>query len=669
LIESLLNIRSIKYSDILGLDTNDTLYSLFGYSEKDIQNSHVIIETTSNLGAEYYRFKNGKDFIDDKLDTIIEWKVKAGYEKEFCEKISKIENCFDKNSINFTNGKMDFIFNEIDSSKISNNIKVFNALRNDKTFLNLVKRVKTNTLFNVKDLFTKEKFGIHGIHGFSEKLESNLTFQKKEIDNIAFCLKTAKVSRQLREKIIKCFYLVNAGLSDRVLFTYYIDFIPWLKRIKFVIEEDLKNYPLIKDIEETLIGYIIAFDRAYKNRTFNSYLFEDIHEYSIDYNASLQQLLTIYNSCVHILTRSYLKNEQEGKNSHRYNPRLLVNVNLNNTMSNITSINFHVHDLTAPELIFCLLHKEILNEYFKIGKIREDSIELNEFYIRHSHHSTQNILIDCYRYILTFNYDFRLYSFWFWSFNLQNVQLYNQNGFLNEDIFVHELIRFYTVKSIFSDNSEIDCPIPELFLYWNRYSKQVWHEVNSINRNNEIILRNINIKLSSFSSGYEKFEKHKILLSKKWKIDIKNNPELNNYRNIVNRNEWLSLAESFLVSKPNLTIIDLYKELKNQSKDGLEDSVILDTIIFCFLKKLYLEQSGKLALLRRNLITGSPLSSFIKNDTQDVLYYLDSQGGHFSTDNEKQKVYQEQRNSLLEILWDMTLVWKKEYCKIQINKT
>lgn len=72
---------------------------------------------------------------------------------------------------------------------------------------------------------------------------------------------------------------------------------------------------------------------------------------------------------------------------------------------------------------------------------------------------------------MTFNFDFELYSFWFWSFNIQNTQLYNKDGFMNEDNFAHELIRFISVKIIFGYMPDISCPIPELFIYWDRYYK------------------------------------------------------------------------------------------------------------------------------------------------------------------------------------------------------
>ena len=154
-------------------------------------------------------------------------------------------------------------------------------------------------------------------------------------------------------------------MTDRVLFNFYIDFIPFLKRLYYFITDNRKELNKLQEYENILINYVIAYDRAYKNRTFNSYLFEDIHEYSIDYNASLQHLLSNYNTCVHILTRSY--NESK-KDYYRETPRFLVNINLNNTVSNPVNINFHVHDLTAPELVFCLLHKEIIILIYKITK-------------------------------------------------------------------------------------------------------------------------------------------------------------------------------------------------------------------------------------------------------------------------------------------------------------
>ncbi|MBK7807943.1 MAG: hypothetical protein IPJ51_16855 [Saprospiraceae bacterium] len=584
---------------------------------------------------------------------------------------------------------MDYVFEETKKDLIQSNLLVFSKLRESSIegITKYVKSVKTKTLFNNKKWFDEPQnnsstLDINDLPDITKSLES-LTFKKEVISEIKDCLRSSKISRQLRNKIIKCYYLTNNGLTDRVLFNFYIDFIPFLKRLYYFITDNRKELNKLQEYENILINYVIAYDRAYKNRTFNSYLFEDIHEYSIDYNASLQHLLSNYNTCVHILTRSY--NESK-KDYYRETPRFLVNINLNNTVSNPVNINFHVHDLTAPELVFCLLHKEIINEYIKLKKIINPIDLPKEYKEEYSFLDTNDIYNDCLRVILTFNFDFELYSFWFWSFNIQNTQLYNKDGFMNEDNFAHELIRFISVKIIFDYMPDISCPIPELFIYWDRYYKKFHEELKEFydpkvkDKQEYTIANSIHDQIipdcKIFNPENELFD-HIREQYRRWKFPIQTGINvLHKDRALASRFEWMSHCKSYCDENG---LFALYKEIKTMEVSKIVEpgkevdmnrqkhAILLDSMIYCFLKKMQTEQNSQISILRRNLVTGEPLATFIKEIEYDSFYCLDPQGGHFSINAAKREKYYEIRNQMMDIVWDISLQWKKDYIEERIK--
>ncbi|MBK7637898.1 MAG: hypothetical protein IPJ13_29175 [Saprospiraceae bacterium] len=140
------------------LDCEETLYSAF-YNKTincdEIKELHLVTETSSILGVEYYKYLKQDSFKNDKLNTQIEWKIKPGYEREFCRTVRSLDNGEFCNMENFffTNGKMDYIFEENKKEFIESNLLVFSKLRENSVdyLTKYVKSVKQKHYLIIKN--------------------------------------------------------------------------------------------------------------------------------------------------------------------------------------------------------------------------------------------------------------------------------------------------------------------------------------------------------------------------------------------------------------------------------------------------------------------------------------------------------------------------------------
>ncbi len=76
----------------------------------------------------------------------------------------------------------------------------------------------------------------------------------------------------------------------------------------------------------------------------NCYHFEDITDFDLDINSSVQQLLSAYSTMSNELGNLFYP-------EYKYGP--IVQLHLNDTIANYISINYYTHHLTSPEFAIC----------------------------------------------------------------------------------------------------------------------------------------------------------------------------------------------------------------------------------------------------------------------------------------------------------------------------
>jgi hypothetical protein len=255
---------------------------------------------------------------------------------------------------------------------------------------------------------------------------------------------------------------------------------------------------LIKNIEKELESFIEAFEDAYFDRVLNTFNYEDINDLNIDFNSSITQVLSMYDSIVKYLAPLFFMPKQQ----------LLFRQNELNTESNIISVNYNVYHLIEPPLVFATIIKELLNnldynlnlfEPF-LNNINEENKEReirllnhikdflqkkdwkNDVSIYNLYQSdtflksiiddfdTKYFECEVIKYFYTYNAETELYVFWAWAYFLQNSLHYTKIGYVHGFEFFRELFRIMLTVSAFDPEhlSKMKCPIPELYDYWEK---------------------------------------------------------------------------------------------------------------------------------------------------------------------------------------------------------
>ncbi len=703
----------IELDDCNGIITNSFYddYKDKNTAVKVLQYYHVFSDTQSHIGVEFEHFKTG-DLSDAKLKTQIEWITKPGQLQGLQKALQnspELQGIF-KNDIVSLTGKTDYWFEEVNSELLSNNQKLFQYVLNNDTTCKDTPHESIRTFFRnyrTRVLMTSpeslhSKPDTNSAHHESSPLKK-LVISQKIVEEVYSQLRTLKVSRHIRQKINKIFFNYNIGINDPILYIYFLDLYNFVQHLRATIQAEYdcfqkgfvenKNDDIPKtvfQIELVLEKFIRVFSEANTIRGLNGYAFEEIYDFDLDVNSSCQQLLTTYNTIA-----IELGNELIDGGSH---PQV-VQLNLHNTESNDVSINYNVyHLINGPEFVLSAIIKEILNSRFKDTGEKNPT---NELYKNLSSvfENSENPLIkdwfhkgyllpdyylsDAIRVMLVFNFETDLYAYWLRVFNFQNTTLYSTVGVMDERYFKQELFRLVFVTGIFDPDKidSLNCPTPELASYWNRHFYDVKTAVKDILNNEKIDGINsrqflINGLIEVLSKIYKASPYNPIL-------DIIKGSKTIDYQTNFEKKLILSFNNKVTNSTLKMPIINrgvalqVFKDLLFKVNEFVEydkekhgsPTIFLYCMMYSYLKTLYEKNDGKVNMLRRNWKDGEPMQSFIEHSPTDALFSVDPHGGLFFADFDKKNEYYNIRNAMLQSLWHLSLVLKKDFIINSPKKT
>lgn len=638
-------------------DTN----SHFGINERLI-NNHFTDDncSESNKTVDEYVVKFIEDAKKINLKTEIEWQVKPGHVKQIVDlliehpflgeyfsqsdiRTSEVNTSSESKKVktNMVLGKCDYLIQENNTSILSNFhlIRDLHFKRKEKCdFFKHARKVRTYIFLETEQVNSISS-------GNNEPISWERTLSKLAVSSGDFStcddnLKSLKVSRQLRTKILKIFSNYNNGILDPILFPYFLDFKVFIDNLKELIEyyylKSKKEIFPLQILEIDLNKHISTFEEGYIVRFLNGYQFENISDFDLDFNNSIQQLLSSYGTMIYEYGRLFYKD--------KYYP--ILQLNDTDTVSDYLAIHYFGHHLTSPEFIFASLTKEILNhvkfdndDYKKLLEDYEKTLpsikaDINESYfdemIENNLISIDYFVIDAIRYKLTYNSSFETYEHWFWSYHFQNSHNFNSNGSFNEHRLKMELFRLLLIyrtyvlpnkekkiavnKALGIDvdvDLDLKCPSPEIFTYWDRHYKKI-----------DIIVKNI------------------IEFSKKGNID-----------NV--------LYKIFLI------VEDIFKYTDIKEKDGLPIKTF-NYLSNDLLQNHYLSNNKELTALKRSWKDGTILENH-KDLYKNIYYAIDGTGGVFFYDSDgMQKYFIDNAKYLLSII-DFASINKKDFIKKHIS--
>ncbi|PPZ90526.1 hypothetical protein C3729_12985 [Cloacibacterium normanense] len=624
-------LRSLCLGDLINHKDiyENCLYKDFDFEENDIYKASLFADTNSTIGFKEDVIKCSsdskiyKDFIDYienykcTLKTEIEWQVKPGHINQVVEELNNhnfLKDYFNILKRELVLGKCDYVIHLKSENSILANFHLLRDLyRSDNCQLyKHIRKVRTYSFLEPDlDIEIRNKSNILDWNIVLEKLCVSI----KDFKKIEQALKGLKVSRQIRVKILKIISNYNNGILDPILFTYFLDFSIFIKLLRgFIMEEhsrQKKHITEVKEIEKKLNYYIEVFQESYNVRFLNGYLFENISDFDLDFNSSIQQLLTSYGSLVYEYGKKFYSGDL-------YYP--LIRLNNIDTVSDYLSINYAVPHLTSPEFVVSTIIKEILNHIPLDSK--ELEIKLNHYnkelfnfkkYINESYFDDMyqsgmiNInyfIIDAIRFHITFKSNFKLFEYWFWTYNFQNTSLYDTNGLFNEQQLKQEIFRLLLIKKFFLNipEIEVECPSPEIFTYWEKH-----------------------------------FEKIKSIVER---IHI------------------------FFTENNNFSIIDFIEQLKNNALEN--KNLPIDNIeksLISYLQELKKKtESGKIMLLKRDWKTGEILKNY-NSQYDDVFFAIDQIGGLYFQNTNKKDDYFSLNCKYLNLIIDFSAKTKKPFIK------
>jgi hypothetical protein len=675
--------------DILDESLYKSLYRNKGQSF--FENANVFADTHSYVGIHADVFKEDKieyQLAFEKaaskfeIKTEVEWQIKPGHMHLLAKLLAKkkiLKNYpIKKEDKRFLAGRTDYCL-ERDLMSLTDIVKLIRLIMNDKTFklFEHVRKIKTKLYFVGLAEATHPSKRIINLHKklmvLAEDMETVAKVNKQ--------LKAMKLSRQIRSKVLKIFSNYNNGIQDIVLFSYQLDFKIFIERLKSMIDVahnkfesrfinplNYKSRPEVDKLEDILMKMIDIFQEGFNIRMLNPYQFEDINDFDLDFNSSIQQLLSVYSSIAFEIGNLIYAPD------YSFGP--VIQLNLKDTVSNDSSINYYVNHLTSPEFIFATLTKEILNNLTKDDKNLERLIQY--------YYDKKQLLLDvdavirdldkrdlininyffndAFRFIWTYNMEFDVFYYWFWTYNFQNPSLYSEMGLMDENHFEKELFRILFIAKFFGQDktSNVICPLPELQTYWERHFDKIEIAVSTF------IKFLFDIGLAKRFTDY--LEGRLVILMKRSEKGL----------NLINKDSKgaaLLVANIETKYSPtgvlNFDISNLFKnryyifnQLDKQPEELKENSILyLEWYMWKYLKTIYKKNDGKFSLVRRNWVTGEPMKSFVEKNDSAQLYAVDQTGGLFFENISQQNEYFKQTSQVLMDLWHYSLIRKKEFIK------
>jgi hypothetical protein len=641
-------IKGKRKKTILNTSLFADTHTYFGFNQKLI--------TTRGLSNSYIKeFEKHIKKNNIELETEIEWQVKPGHITELenlLQEHTYLRNYFKFDKRKVVLGKCDFLLQEVGNDIMSN----FHLIRylHRKKDCNLfyhIRKVRTYIFLNGDKVTSKAKR--EDIFCWDEELDK-LAVNSKDFHEIDKKLKALKISRQVRIKILKIFSNYNNGIQDPIQFPYFLDFTIFIKNLKILIKEEydisFTKVNSIRELEIKLNEHIKVFQEGYNVRFLNGYQFENISDFDLDFNSSIQQLLTTYGTLVYEYGKLFYKDKTKP-----YGP--LIQLNNIDTTSNYRSINYSIHHLTSPEFVFSTLLKEILNhlkidnsllssEFGRLNNALSGYLEdINESYLDDMFENQlidlDYLIIDSIRFIITFNCNFKLFEHWFWSYNFQNPSLFDTSGMFNEEHLRKEMLRIKLLQKIFNVKDELNCPIVEIHTYWERHQTKI----DKIAEDIVSIINNFKFVIIIQSLVQKYLDNYKNVLN----LD-------NNVMDYMYKMDGLSNIPSEIKDKQLVKLSFLFNNKLSREVDVLH----IDKMMFNTLHEHAESNNNKVTLLKRNWKTGSILSVF-NNNNKDILYAIDQTGGVYFYENNKINNYFKSNASCLLSLINFSFIKKKDF--------
>lgn len=349
--------------------------------KKDSQiDNHLFNDSTSVLGFSL-KSKSKANFkpIDKNLLSLhTKWYIKSGHYKKLYNILKDKYNHFITPDAYLSIGKGDMIIGE---PIIVNNFKELNNLNsilfNDSEIKKHVKETITNINIKVTNIDKLPDYRFDLLH--NEDIASKYLIDQKKIDELEKSLKILNISKLLSQRIISLCNLYNIVIKDIVLIGNFIELKDYLNNqivehiISYASNEvyKTKNNQQKNSFIEQVKEKCEFIEYAVHDRFFQTHRTSELTNLNLDYNGSVQQILTVYDALfryfVFNINDHYDINKTSNDNIKKIANTCTFITNKLNAKSTSDTLFLNYHHVFYPSLLLSILVHEVSN--FHIGTI------------------------------------------------------------------------------------------------------------------------------------------------------------------------------------------------------------------------------------------------------------------------------------------------------------
>lgn len=684
----------------------------------NIGNSHLFVTTHTVFGFD--KVAINEQHYKENINLHVKLSVKPGHKKEVLKQIDEFEKKYDVslNQKQSIVGKSDFAFilNEDDAFEKYLKLHKFLFESDELNYKKHLRKINTLIGFNNEN----EQFEENKEDLFFAEFKNKLCFQPAEIYKLLEDLRSLRVSKITREKILNMYVAFNDGIADPVLYGYFIELKAMLRDILLSISNMTKGgiEKSVEDITDTLESIINDFSVAHLNRFGQSYVMNEITDYNIEFNGGIQNLVSAYDFAYKSIVRqlgdtkmlSFItvtgvpmvkSNQYTAKINyfHLFHPVIfasqLVHEAANYYIERITSIekdDFYLEKinniLSINELPIidpkrdkeeeiqylerCLsgleeakshIDEKIANDI--INKLRKEIVIIE--YKKYSQDDVENknavikyFLIDILTLKIAFNDNFSAFYEWHFNCYAQSSIYYNKDGTLTNAVI--EFLQRMILISRYSDNENFFKG--RFFAPFKQYQSQ-WH-LNFVKSNSMIEKEYLaNDRFVKYFENCQEFA-NIVFSSFEWtkeSIEAINSDELSEEKR---EQEKLKPEEFALMS----SLMNIFaKKSKEEFEKGnvfftpIDIDINLNTVfcnsIFCGFRILIEELIGESKIL----LERDDKNKVCMPSINDYTLAWDSQGGMFTLDYETRRKIMKYNIALIKSLWHLGHIQKKSYFK------
>jgi len=351
---------------------------------------------------------------------------------------------------------------------------------------------------------------------------SLMSFTVEEITAIQDRLRAVWAPKILTAKVLNAFTNYNDGILDPALYGYFVELLPLMKLIQQTVF-DWYEAPQKVDLGlvcATLEKVTDNFERAYRNRFYNSYRMGDITDFNLDFKGGIQQLITSFDAAYKAICSELGRPESfvyvagsPGVYSTRYEVRLnyyhVFQPEIFASIVNHEAANFYFTRFVGQPLPpFATATELAIDPHQRRSSKAPDTILARLDKLRNWHLGEQRILLPyitkaLFKYVFVdllalyfgYNRNGNLFTYWYWGYFAQTSHAYSREGTVDEIQLVTFMLRMRWIQRIsrvqaadvsfgmksFDDLYRDWKPIIDQFLEW------LWARTDLNRWNNEVL--------------------------------------------------------------------------------------------------------------------------------------------------------------------------------------